>query len=41
MAGGGDPDALVFEAPEMLERLEEAGDLFEPVLSERQELPDL
>jgi bifunctional non-homologous end joining protein LigD len=41
VAGGGDPDSLVFEAPEMLDRLEEVGDLFEPVLSERQELPDL
>ncbi|MEK6227826.1 MAG: non-homologous end-joining DNA ligase [Actinomycetota bacterium] len=41
VAGGGDPDALVFEAPEMLERLEDAGDLFEPVLSGTQQLPDL
>jgi bifunctional non-homologous end joining protein LigD len=41
VAGGGGPDSLVFEAPEMLERLEEVGDLFEPVLSGRQELPDL
>ena len=41
VAGGGDPDSLVFEAPEMLERLQEVGDLFEPVLSVGQELPDL
>jgi bifunctional non-homologous end joining protein LigD len=41
VAGGGDPDSLVFEAPEMLERLEDAGDLFEPVLSGVQDLPDL
>lgn len=41
VAGGGDPDALVFEAPAMLERLQDVGDLFEPVLSVGQELPDL
>jgi bifunctional non-homologous end joining protein LigD len=41
VAEGGDPDSLVFEAPEMLERVGQAGDLFEPVLSQRQELPDL
>jgi bifunctional non-homologous end joining protein LigD len=37
----GDAEALVFEAEEMLERVEEAGDLFEAVLTEEQELPDL
>ncbi len=31
VAGGGDPGSLVFEAPAMLERLEDTGDLFEPV----------
>ena len=41
VAGGGDPAALVFEAPQMLDRLQEEGDLFEPVLSGEQELPDL
>jgi len=41
VAGGGGPDALVFEAPEMLERLQDVGDLFEPVLSVGQELPVL
>ena len=33
----GDPDALVFEAGEVLERAEEHGDLFEPVLTARAE----
>ena len=37
----GDPDALVFGAADVLKRLERQGDLFEPVLSERQELPAL
>ena len=37
----GDPDALVFESADVLERLERQGDLFEAVLSKRQELPDL
>jgi bifunctional non-homologous end joining protein LigD len=37
----GDPGALVFEAHELLERLGDVGDVFEPVLSQRQELPDL
>jgi len=37
----GDADALVFEAGELLERVEDVGDLFEPVLTEEQELPAL
>jgi bifunctional non-homologous end joining protein LigD len=37
----GDPDALVFEAAEVLERAEQHGDLFEPVLQRKQTLPDL
>ena len=37
----GDADALVFESGELLERVEELGDPFEPVLASRQELPDL
>ena len=37
----GDADALVFEAHELLDRVGDVGDLFEPVLSQRQELPDL
>ena len=37
----GDADALVFEAGELLDRVEELGDLFEPVLTAEQELPDL
>ncbi len=41
VAGGGDPSALVFDAPEMLERLERRGDLFGAVLESEQELPDL
>ena len=37
----GDPDALVFEAGELLERVEDVGDLFEPVESLQQKLPRL
>jgi bifunctional non-homologous end joining protein LigD len=36
-----DPDSLVFEAGDVLERVEEHGDLFAPVVELRQELPDL
>jgi bifunctional non-homologous end joining protein LigD len=36
-----DPEALVFEASDVLERVEEQGDLFAPVVELRQELPDL
>ncbi len=36
---GGDPAALVFEAPRVLERVAEHGDLFAPVLSLKQRLP--
>ena len=36
-----DPDALVFEAADVLERVERHGDLFEPVLSLEQRLPEL
>jgi bifunctional non-homologous end joining protein LigD len=36
-----DPDALVFEAADVLERVEEHGDLFAPVAELRQELPEL
>jgi bifunctional non-homologous end joining protein LigD len=36
-----DPDALVFEASGVLERIEEHGDLFAPVVELQQELPDL
>jgi len=35
---GGDPAALVFEIDTVLERIERRGDLFAPVLTERQEL---
>ena len=35
-----DPEALSFEASEVLERVEERGDLFAPVLELEQELPD-
>jgi bifunctional non-homologous end joining protein LigD len=35
------PDALVFEAADVLERVERHGDLFAPVAELRQELPDL
>jgi bifunctional non-homologous end joining protein LigD len=37
----GDPDALVFEAEEVLARVEEHGDLFAPVEELEQRLPDL
>jgi bifunctional non-homologous end joining protein LigD len=37
----GDPDALVFEADEVLARVEEHGDLFAPVAELRQSLPEL
>ena len=36
-----DPDALVFEAADVLERVEAHGDLFAPVAELRQELPGL
>jgi bifunctional non-homologous end joining protein LigD len=36
-----DPDALVFEAADVLERVEEHGDLFAPVVELRQKLPEL
>jgi bifunctional non-homologous end joining protein LigD len=35
-----DPGSLAFEAGEVLERIEQHGDLFAPVLELRQELPD-
>jgi bifunctional non-homologous end joining protein LigD len=38
---GGDPDALVFEAGDVLERVEERGDLFAPVAELEQRLPEL
>ena len=37
----GDPDALVFEAGDVLERVEERGDLFAPVAELKQRLPEL
>jgi bifunctional non-homologous end joining protein LigD len=37
----GDADRLVFEADAVLERVEQHGDLFEPVLSQEQSLPSL
>jgi bifunctional non-homologous end joining protein LigD len=36
-----DPDSLVFEAPDVLKRIEKQGDLFAPVLELKQELPEL
>ena len=36
----GDPDALVFEAEDVLARVEEHGDLFAPVAELEQELPE-
>ncbi len=38
---GGDPDALRFEARQVLERIAERGDLFAPVLSLVQKLPSV
>ena len=40
-ADGGDGSGLVFEAGEVLERIEQHGDLFAPVLELEQELPEL
>ena len=37
----GDPTELVFEAADVLERIEEHGDLFAPVVEQVQRLPDL
>jgi bifunctional non-homologous end joining protein LigD len=37
----GDPDALVFETADILERVDERGDLFAPVAELEQRLPDL
>lgn len=36
----GDPDRLVFDHADVLRRVEDRGDLFAPLLSEKQELPD-
>ncbi len=36
-----DPARLVFEAPEVLKRVEKMGDLFEPVVTLKQKLPQL
>jgi len=41
VAGGGDPEALVFESFEALDRLEAGGDPFAAVLELKQRLPDL
>jgi len=41
VAESGDGSALVFEAGEVLERIEQHGDLFAPVLELKQELPKL
>jgi bifunctional non-homologous end joining protein LigD len=40
-ADSGDGSSLVFETGDVLERIEEHGDLFAPVLELRQELPEL
>jgi hypothetical protein len=36
-----DPKLVVFEAPQVLERVDKFGDLFEPVLKLKQRLPDI
>ena len=41
VADGGDSTSLVFEAGAVLERVEQHGDLFAPVLELQQELPEL
>ena len=41
VADNGDGSSLVFEAGEVLERIEQHGDLFAPVLELEQELPEL
>jgi bifunctional non-homologous end joining protein LigD len=41
VAGSGDGSSLVFEAGDVLARIDEHGDLFAPVLELKQELPDL
>ena len=38
---GGDPAELVFEAGDVLERVEHHGDLFAPVVEQVQRLPEL
>lgn len=40
LADDGDPDSVRFEAGEVLERIDEHGDLFAPVLELEQELPE-
>src|SRR5450755_2714661 len=37
----GDPELLVFTSDEVLKRVEKMGDLFEPVLTMKQKLPDI
>ena len=37
----GDADALTFEAPDVVERVQDVGDLYEPNLTLEQELPDI
>jgi bifunctional non-homologous end joining protein LigD len=37
----GNPDTLVFEAEQVLERVEKLGDLYEPVLTMKQKVPEL
>ena len=37
----GDPDIAVFDSDDVLERIEEHGDLFEPVVKLKQRLPEL
>jgi bifunctional non-homologous end joining protein LigD len=41
VARSGDPDSVVFEAPDVLKRVKRHGDLFEPVLKLKQDLPGL
>ncbi len=40
-AKNGNPEKLRFEIPDAIKRVEKQGDLFEPVLSMKQKLPDI
>jgi bifunctional non-homologous end joining protein LigD len=41
LAKGGDPEQVVFEAPDLLKRVKKHGDLFAPVVEREQSLPGL
>ena len=41
LAESRDPDSVVFDSDQVLERVDEMGDLFEPVATLKQRLPKL